>query len=140
MLDNICLDAITHEQIAVDGIHVDAGISNLLKYLWTHGAYTDYSCQGIEYNSSRGIHQIFAYITFLEKDSFDIAWPLIVDLANSVGLQDSIDQMKWWDSHEFKWHVLGPREGQGRVGDPRVSLYMPPFDVVLLNDEAKHYG
>jgi hypothetical protein len=82
-------DRADHKQVRIDGINVDVGIADLLVYLWNAGVNTDYSCRG----SIDSLHAS-AYISFLDNKSFDIAWLLIVDLVNSLELQDVIKKYR----------------------------------------------
>jgi hypothetical protein len=131
-----------HKEALVDGILIDEGLAYLLKYLWNAGVNTEYSCQGGEEVGDETNSVIAqAYITFLEKNSFDIAWLLITVLANKVGLQDQVKNVKYWYCSN-EWCIQEESDLDPRVvvyilpNGPRKVLYMPAGDMALLNEEA----
>lgn len=73
--------SLSHEQVTVNGVAVDAGISDLLAYLWPQAVRTVYSCQGEDSASA-----FSGYIAFADAASFDAARPLLLGLAREAGL------------------------------------------------------
>jgi tRNA(Arg) A34 adenosine deaminase TadA len=122
-----------HEQVSIDGIEVDIGIVDLLKYLWAHGVSTDMSCQG-------GTTSLNAtgYILFSDLPSFNIAWSLIIGLGQCVGLQDTLKNVHW----NSKPTVPNPWRGSlcppltGNLS-PRVHLQLATADIAALNAQAR---
>jgi tRNA(Arg) A34 adenosine deaminase TadA len=128
-----------HEQVHVaDGIGIDAGIVDLLRYLWAFDVQTIFSCQG-----QTGDLRSNGVIFFSDLNSFNIAWPLLVDLAFDAGLWEVASKVNWSHHKEVpgEWDAFfeSSYEDDNYKMDlniPRVFIHMPSGDMFALNAQA----
>ena len=126
-----------HQEVEVNGVLVDRGISSLLAYLWAHKAYTLFSCQGRYHIGCDGDYcdmRVNGYITFADSAVFNMHGHLLLDLASEAGLTRCFGKIT---SHEScpevseEWQV--ENDGFPQYRDLQVTVRLPPGDVAAMN-------
>lgn len=128
-----------HVSVSVDGVHVDAGIVVLVRYLWRNGIRTHCSCQGDPhlYKLHASRHPAMwapavanPYSASLTLDSLDDARAVVRVLAPpsehaaTISARGGVSPEEWWFVHFepsllARWHRRGDVSANEVVMNPK---------------------